>query len=226
VAAAGCTQNKSDTVFLLFNENEPGGQPYPVRMLVTQKFLRIEDGDGKSGFILFDRTGRKIYSVNNETRSTLVLEGRPVKLAAPKQFEHRAERDDEKLPDVAGKSVTHYRLTTNGELCFDVYAADGLLPQAVAALREYHETLAAEQAVLQASVPAEFQSVCDLADYVFLPARYLAQGFPVRQVNRAGVTRQLTDYKIGVPVEAKLFELPPDYRQIAPAEMRGKNNKK
>ena len=107
---------------------------------------------------------------------------------------------------VDGKTVTHYRLITNGEHCFDVYAAAGLLPQSVAALREYHEVLAGEQAAMQATVPAGMQSACELADYVFLPARYLAHGFPVRQVSRAGVTRQLMDFKTAVPVEPKLFE--------------------
>jgi len=222
LVSLGCTRKESDTVFLVFNETEPNGLPYPVRMLVTDQFLRIEDGDGKSGYILFDRAARKIYSVNNEARVTLVLEARPIQLAAPKKFEHRDVRDAEKYPDVAGKTVVHHRLMTNGENCFEVYAAADLLPQAVAALREYHETLASEQAVLQDSVPAEFQSVCDLADYVFLPARHLAYGFPVRQVNRAGVIRQLTDFKTGVPIEAKLLELPKDYEQVAPAELRGK----
>jgi hypothetical protein len=90
----------------------------------------------------------------------------------------------------------------------------------VAALREYHETLAGEQAAMQANMPAGMQSVCDLADQVFVPARYLEQGFPVRQVNRAGVTRQLAGYKYDVPVEKGIFDVPKDYKQMSPAELR------
>jgi hypothetical protein len=121
---------------------------------------------------------------------------------------------------VDGKAVTHYRLVTNGQRCFEVYAADGLLPEAVAALREYHATLAGEQAVMQAQVPAGLQSDCDLADQVFLPARHLEHGFPVRQVNRAGVTRQLVDYKRDVPLQPGIFDIPKDYKQITPAGVR------
>jgi hypothetical protein len=42
----------------------------------------------------------------------------------------------------------------------------------------------------------------------------------VRQVNFAGVTRQLISYKLAVPVEKGIFEVPKDYRQISPAGMR------
>jgi len=219
---AACTSPVPDTALLTFSETEPGGSPYPVRMLVTSQYLRIEDGDGRSGYILFDRQARTIYSVNHEARNTLVLKSRPVTLKVPDQFELKTQRDPEVLPPVDGKAVVHYRLTTNGKTCSEVYAAEGLLPQAVAALREYHETLAGEQAQLQANIPASFQSDCDLADYVFHPARYLDQGFPVRTINHGGVVRQLTDYKQGVPVEVKLFELPNGYEQITPMAMRNK----
>jgi len=216
---AACTDKPSPTIFLSFTESSPDGE-YPVRMLVSEKFLRIEDGDTQDGFIVFDRAARTIYSVSHAGKSTLVLHARPVTLSAPKQFEHQAEREKESLPPVDGKTVTHYRLLTNHERCFDVYAADGLLPEAVAALREYHETLAGEQAAMQTNMPIGIQSACDLADQVFVPARYLAHGFPVRQVNRAGVTRQLVSYKRDVPVEKGIFDLPKDYKQITPAELR------
>jgi len=216
---AACTDKPSPTIFLSFTESSPDGE-YPVRMLVSEKFLRIEDGDTQDGFIVFDRAARTIYSVSHTGKSTLVLHTRPVTLSAPKQFEHKVERENETLPPVDGKTVTHYRLLTNRERCFDVYAAEGLLPEAVTALREYHETLAGEQAVMQANTPAGMQSACDLADQVLLPTRYLAQGFPVRQVNRAGVTRQLVSYKRDVPVEKGIFDLPKDYKQITPGELR------
>jgi len=214
-----CTDKPSPTIFLSFTESSPDGE-YPVRMLVSEKFLRIEDGDTHDGFIVFDRAARTIYSVSHTGKSTLVLHARPVTLSAPKQFEHKVERDKETLPSVDGMTVTHYRLLTNRERCFDVYAAEGLLPEVVTALREYHETLAGEQAAMQANMPIGLQSVCDLADQVFVPARYLEHGFPVRQVNRTGVTRQLVGYQRDVPVEKGIFDVPKDYKQMSPAELR------
>lgn len=222
VLMLGCTEKPRGAIFLSFTESSPDAAPYPVRMLVNDQFLRIEDGDLRDGFILFDRAAKTVYSVSHTDKTTLVLRSQAVKLDAPKTFLHKVEREAEKLPDVGGKTVSHRRLFTNGELCFDVYAADGLLPEAVEALREYHRALAGEQAVMQASVPSGFQSACDLAEFVFLPARHLEFGFPVRQVNRAGVTRQLVDFKVGVPVEKGLFDIPADYKQITPSEVRNK----
>lgn len=219
---SACTDKPSGATFLSFSESGPDGDAYPVRMLVSAGFLRIEDGDARDGFIVFDRAQNTVYSVGHTDKTVLVLHARKVQLDVPKAFVHNVERDGEKLPNVGGRAVTHHRLLTNGERCFDVYAADGLLPEALAALREYHRALAGEQAAMQAQVPAGFQSACDLADYVFLPARHLEFGFPVRQINRAGVLRQLLDFKTGVPVEQGLFDVPADYKQITPAEVRKK----
>ena len=217
-----CTEKPTGATFLSFSESGPDGDVYPVRMLVNEHYLRIEDGDVRDGFIVFDRAKRIVYSVSHTDKSTLVLHAEPVKLNPPKTFSHQVERDGEKLPDVGGRAVMHYRLLTNRERCFEVYAADGLLPEALAALREYHRALAGEQSAMQALVPAGFQSACDLAEYVFLPARHLEFGFPVRQISRAGVMRQLVDFKIGVPVEKGLFDVPVEYKQITPAEVRQK----
>jgi hypothetical protein len=220
LALSACADKGPTAVFLSFTESGPEGE-YPVRMLVTDKFLRIEDGNEQDGYIVLDRVARTIYSVNHASRTTLVIAAQPVKLNPPRKFDHRVERLADSLPPVDGRAVAHYRLLTNGERCFEVFSADGLLPEALAALREYHQVLAGEQATMQEKVPAGFQSACDLADQVFLPARYLEHGFPVRQVNRAGVTRQLVNYKIGVTVEPRLFELPKDYKQITTSSVRG-----
>lgn len=219
-ALAACSEQPPTATFLSFTESGPDGDAYPVRMLLNDKYLRIEDGDGQDGYVLFDRAARTVYSVNRSDKATLVVRAQPVKLAPPAKFEQAVERDPEKLPDVDGKPVVHYRLLTNRERCFDVYAAEGLLPEAVAALREYQQALAGEQAVIQARTPAGMQSVCDAADLIFLPGRYLEHGFPVRQVTHAGVTRQLVDFKRHVPVKAGMFDLPRDYRQITPADVK------
>ncbi|MCK7580208.1 MAG: hypothetical protein MZV65_34170 [Chromatiales bacterium] len=163
---------------------------------------------------------RRCTASSRSDRTVLAVRSAPVALTPPRRFQNTVARAPDTLPAVDGKIVTHYRLLTNGERCADIYAADGLLPEAVAALREYHQALAAVQGEGQARMPAALQSACDLADFVFLPTRHLEFGFPVRQVNRAGVTRQLVDYRTGVPVEATRFEVPKDYRQITPSQIR------
>jgi hypothetical protein len=220
LALAACSEHRPTATFLSFTESGPDGDAYPVRMLVSGKFLRIEDGDGQDGYVLFDRAARVVYSVNRADKTTLVVRARPVKLSPPAKFEQAVERDPKEFPAVDGKPVVHYRLLTNRERCFDVYAAEGLLPEAVTALREYQQALAGEQAVIQGRTPASMQSVCDLADLIFLPGRNLDQGFPVRQVNHAGVTRQLVDFKRDIPAKAGMFELPGDYKRITTSDVK------
>ena len=217
---AGCNDSGPDNIYLSFMESGPDGDN-PVRMLITERYLRIEDGDGQDGFILFDRARRTVYSVSHAARSTLVVQARPVTLAMPVPFTHRRETGKDTPPAIGGKVVTHYRFFTNDQLCFEVYAAEGFLPGATRALNEYQEVLAGEQGAMQARMPAAMQQACDLADQVFLPGRALAQGFPVRQVKAGGVTRQLTDFKLNVPLEPRLFELPPDYKTFTASGMRG-----
>jgi hypothetical protein len=219
LAVLGCTELHAQNIFLSFNEAGPDGDS-PVRMLITDRYLRIEDSDAQDGFILFDRRQRTIYSVSHDARQTLVIESQSVKVAGPQSLNHRRDKGKDTPPAVGGKPVTHYRYFTNNEMCFEVYAAEGLLPEAVRALREYHEVLAGEQAAVQARMPVALQQACDLADHVYLPTRYLESGFPVRWVRANGVTRQLTGYKTGVPIESKLFEVPKDYKQFTTASRR------
>ena len=96
---SACTEKPSGATFLSFSEAGPDGDAYPVRMLVNERFLRIEDGDARDGFIVFDRTSKTIFSVSHPDKTTLVLRSQAVKLDVPKKFVARvlALRRDEPL---------------------------------------------------------------------------------------------------------------------------------
>jgi len=198
---------------LEFNEQERGGEPHVSRMLVTDQYLRIDDGQGSDGYILLDRPARTIYSVSHLDKTVLVITHRKIELVPPAVFEHVVERDSEPYPPVAGMPVRRYTLSTNKQVCFEVFAADGLLPGAVTALREYQEILAGEQAFSTARRPKEFRNDCALADDVFVPARYLGFGFPVKQTNYTGKARDLIDFRTDMAIEGKLFVVPAGYRR-------------
>jgi hypothetical protein len=212
----------ADTV-LHFSEQDRGGTPYATRMRVSKDYLRMDDvrpqEGGDAGFVLLDRKARTVYSVSPGDKTILVIKPLPITLPRPETFVLSVERDDESLPQVAGKTVVHYRLLTGRETCTEVYAAAGLLPHVVTALREYHEILAGEQAQSEMHILKAERSPCDLADFVFAPARYLDHGFPVRQVSHNGHARQLVDYKIDAVLEAGWYTLPQDYRRYSIADM-------
>ena len=200
---------------LEFSEYDHGAAPEITRMWVTDSYLRIDGGQGEDGFILLDRATRTIYSVAHADKSVLVIASRKIDLTPPKRFEHTVDRDHGIYPAVAGRTVRRYVLYTNRQRCQEVFAADGLLPEALTALRDYQEVLAGEQAFTAARRPKEFQTDCALADDVFVPARQLAFGFPVKRIDSTGRARDLTDYRTGVDVEPGLFQLPAGYRHYS-----------
>lgn len=212
---------------LYFVEQEEGSEAGRTRMLITREYLRIDDGVDAGDFLLFRRADKTIYSVNTADGIVLVIAHQKVGPAAA-LLTHKVQRQDqEAIPDVAGRKVAHYRLLTNGQLCYDLYAVEGLLPDAVAALVEYRESLAGEQAAALAFTPKDMQSPCDLANNVYLPARHLAHGFPVRLTETTWNpvrtrTTELLDYKTGLAIDPALFAVPESYRRLTIQELRAR----
>jgi hypothetical protein len=221
--AAGAARAERATV-LQYEEQEAGTERYATRMLFTQRYLRIDDGEGADSddYLLFDRDTGTIYNVTAREKSILVIARAPAPARAPLALEHQVVEQSDRAPDVGGKAVRHYRLLTNGRTCYDLYAADGLLPQVMALWREYREALGAEQARTLAWTPALLQTPCALANSVYAPARHLAHGLPVRYADADGRVGELTDYRSDVTVDAKLFELPAGYTRIAIDALRGR----
>lgn len=206
---------------LLFDEQQQGAKTvHRARMIVAPRYLRIDDGNDDGDFLLFDRANKTVYATNSFDRRILVIKARPVDMLPPQVFTHRTERDDAKYPNVDGRRVKHYRLFTNDQKCYDVFATQGLLSDARQALREYRLTLAGEQAANAKYTPNEMQSVCDLANNIFIPARHLEYGFPIRQQDMTGAIRQLVDYQTDYEVDANLFRLPKGYTRYTMDDMR------
>ena len=217
-----CTEPSTPAAVLYFVEHEPGGEPYRTRMIVTAGFLRMDDGRDSRDFLLFDRADGSIYNVSSADKQVLVIRPRPVELKPPAKFTHRVMTDTAAFPAIEGRKVTHYELLTNEMRCYDLYAADGLLPGALVALREYRLILAGQQALTAAATPPEMQSACDLANNVFLPVRHLEYGFPVRLVDMTGRSMELVDYKTDFRVTADMLRLPAEYRRLTLEELRTK----
>jgi hypothetical protein len=222
---AGVSASASSSVqvgtALYFEEQERGGEPAPTRMLVTPDFLRIDYGQDNDDFILYDRKRPTIYSINHADKTTLVISPKRVTAKPPKSLRHEVKQDRAPLPAVGGKVVVHYELFTNDRRCYDLFAADGLLPEALPALREYAQTMAGEQGATLAFTPKEMQDTCDIANHVFVPTRHLAHGFPVRSEDFAGKTRQLVNYEQGKTFSPSLFVVPEGYRRYRMQDMRG-----
>jgi hypothetical protein len=221
-ALVSCSNPTTPAAVLYFVEQEPGVEPYRTRMIVTAGFLRMDEGQDSQDFLLFDRADGSIYSVSSAEKQVLVIRPRPVELKPPAKFTHRVVTDPAAFPAIEGRKVTHYELLTNDMRCYDLYAADGLLPGVVVALREYRLILAGQQALTAALTPPEMQSPCDLANNVFLPVRHLEHGFPVRLADMTGRTTELVDYKTDFRATSDMLRLPAEYKRLTLEELRGK----
>jgi hypothetical protein len=222
LAAGGCAHGVGPNgTVIYFQERQGGGEAWSTRMLLTPAYLRIDDGKDDADFVLLDRRARAIYNVNHGDKTVLVVRARPVAATPPQPFVAETKRDDETYPAIGGRRVLHYELFSNHARCYDVYAAPGLLPDAVEALREFAQTLAGEQASTLAYTPKEMQAACMLANNVFLPTRHLEFGFPVRQEDMAGNERQLVNYDENRILSPTLFQLPADFRRYSLSDLRG-----
>lgn len=232
LALVACTQppappTRERAIALYLTENDGEGGATPIRMLVTPKFLRIDGGADNNDFLLYDRAARTTYNVSPTDRLVLVIPPRALP-SMPANYKHRVKRETAALPEIAGRSVIRYQILTNGRLCYDLYAADGLLPEAVAALREYREALAGEQGAAIGFMPPKARAPCDLANHVYAPARHLLYGFPVRLVEvdprdpkRKRIT-ELTDFRTDFDVATELFKLPESFRRMTLKELQSR----
>ncbi|MFV1996480.1 MAG: hypothetical protein ACC641_00580 [Acidiferrobacterales bacterium] len=219
-SAAGSVGDNATVVH--YQDKEAGTDEYHTRMIITSEYIRFDDGEGSTDFILFDRKKRIIYSTSSMDKHTLVIKWRKTSLKMPDSLKNRVEKLKDSVPPIGNKPVTHYRLYTNEKQCYDLFAAKGLLPGAVKAMVEFQETLAVEQADFNDYVPLQTASDCDRVNNIFDPARYLKFGFPVRANDYLGRSRQLVNYKSGEKVDKKLFVLPKGYKQYSTKDMRSR----
>lgn len=217
-----CSEPVTPAAVLYFVEHEPGAEPFRTRMVVTAGFLRMDGGPDDADFLLFDRADGTIYSVSGAEKQILIIRPRPMDAKPPADFRHQVVRDNAAFPAVGGHKVSHYELMTNGQRCYDLYAAEGLLPEALLALRQYREVLAGQQAKTLPLAPSGTLSACDMANNIFLPARHLEHGFPVRLTDMTGKTIELVDYNAEFRATAAMLRLPGDYRRLTIEALRGK----
>lgn len=214
-AMLACSTLTTPATVLYFVEHEPGADPNRTRMIVTAGFLRMDGGADDVNFLLFDRADGTIYSVTGGERQILVIPPRPMDAIPPASLRNEVVADSAIFPAVGSYKVRHFELRTNGKRCYELYAASGLMPEVVAALRQYHTVLAGQQAKTLPFTPAEMQTPCGMANNIFSPARHLEHGFPVRLVDMTGRTIELVDYNTEFRATAAMLRLPSDYQRLS-----------
>lgn len=199
---------------LLWQEQEAGVAPYQSRMLVTDHYLRSDDGRDDADFMLFDRKSQRIYSVAHAQHSILVIDaGRVPASAGPRPSVEVLLQPDPEAPKIGGRTVSHFQLYTGRQECLQATIVPGLLPEAVAAMREMQTVLAGRQYRDMDKTPEEYRTACFLVNYVYDIDRHLQAGMPIRELREDGRQRVLLDYRTGETVSPDLFRLPQGYTE-------------
>ncbi len=208
-------------VIVEFQDHEPGLDPYRTRMIVTSRYMRIDEGTITPDFVLFDRHARVIYSTSSMDQRTLVVRADDKKYPLPPHLVTQVVVGKETLPKVSDHTVIHRTLRVNGKTCYDFYSAAGLLPQVVQALKEFQWVLASEHGDALKHTITGATTECDQVNNVYRPTTFLDYGFPVRATNSEDRTRQLVDYRTVRKVDPAWFVLPKGYTEFTARSMRG-----
>ncbi len=209
--AAGDSTTVSTAVYRV---SEPSGMAYLVRMLASPGFLRLDAGDDDGDFTLMDRKKRLIFHVAHERRNVLVIPFRSSDKPALGPFLISNTRISQQgAPKVGGRLPIHSTIMVDGRHCRDVIAVPGLLPDLVAAMREFRIALATEHARVLRITPADVRETCDTALNVAHPTEQLVGGLPMLIWDGAGKRHDLQNYVESQSVSPKLFVLPGAYSQ-------------
>ena len=212
-------ENTTQVSMLSYEEQEAGTGLYPLRVLVSPGFLRLDDGYAESDFVLLDRHEKTIFSVSHEDHSIMVIENSPNNAALPADINLTVIRTpDNEAPTIAGNQPEHLQYLANGETCFQSVTVSGVLETAVAAMAEYAELLADRQLNNMQAVPLNMQTPCFLSRYAYAPAWHLQYGLPLQEWDSSGYTKSLVNFSDDGAMPLTLFELPDGYDRFSPGQ--------
>lgn len=204
LALASVGAQAADMIELRYQDQDPGDAPYLTRVLITDRYLRLDDGNDNADFVLLERKSSTLTNVLHGENSMTRLPKRKL----PKAHAPRHKFEEKVMPVRAG--TTRVQIFSEGKLCSETVAAKNLLPEASKALAEFKSALAYTQWQTYQNTPADVRQHCDLVNHVWNAGRVLAYGLPLEERDDTGRTRQLMDSG-RKPLNAELFKLPKHY---------------
>ncbi|MBT8120201.1 MAG: hypothetical protein KJN89_10835 [Gammaproteobacteria bacterium] len=223
LAAKPNTENSKQTLEvyqLSYIEREPGTDEYEVTMLVSDRYIRIDEAGEESGYIIYDDKDKVIYSVAHHDKSILVIKEKafseddsPVKA----QVEYLELAD---APNVSGKAIYNYRVfvkkdkRTEEETCTEIQLVEGLLPEVRGILQNYQKVVSGQQVNMVDNKISEFQDACFYADQVYNNGAYYEKGLPIQEWHSNDRSRILITYD-KISIDPAKFKYPESYRQFS-----------
>lgn len=212
----------SQNLMLMFGDQEPEVDPYQTRLIITPDFMRFDDGEGATDFLLFDRSKKAIYSVVQSNKSVTVITSDPREVKSPIELKlsNKTIDDMKDAPSMEGVKPVHHVYLSGEQVCFEVLSVPGFLPAYNRAMMEFNSVLANDAKLTLNSMPADMHNGCSLAKSVFAPNRHLQKGFPIQLWGPDGTQSVLLDFKRDYEADKTLFEIPASYSQLNIQELR------
>lgn len=207
--------------YIVYMDEEKGVEPFQTRIIITPKHLRMDDGEGSEDYLLFDRASRTIHSINTQNRTDMLVREKQIELQPPFALVYSVKDlgNMKDAPTINEHVPRHFQYLTNDTVCLDVVSLPELMPDAVAALREFHEVLASDSASTFSNLPADMHVPCVMSLSTFAPTQHLQNGFPIREWKQ-GYSRMLVDFREDYQADPALFELPADYFTYSVQQLR------
>ncbi len=215
-------KNLQDVYQLTYVEREPGTDEYEVIMLISDRYIRIDESGEENGYILYDDEKKVIYSVAHQDESILVIkqyvfseQDSPVK--ANVEYLQLAD-----APKVSGKNIYNYRVFVNTgkavtdkeETCTEVQLVEALLPDIRKILQNYQKIVSGQQVKMVDNKITEIQTRCFYADQIYNTGGYYGKGLPIQEWHSNERSKILTGYN-KISVDADKFKVPKNYRQFS-----------
>lgn len=204
--------NNIKSLALYYEEVEEGVGAQTMRYLINENFIRIDNGDSKADFILFDVNKKTIFSINHEDQTILKINNYPWKQP---EFDFKTSVNEtlmSKAPKVFNKPVYNYQVKAKEQVCTQVFMIKETYPQAMQVMYAYQQILSGQQVVTLKNTPKEMHTPCFLVDQVYHAGEYYKSGLPVQITYSRGYAKLLKDFK-EQEVDAELFKLPESYSE-------------
>lgn len=217
---AACDGSTTTALQIIINEDMGEGELGISRTLITDDYMRLDDGTEESeSFLLLDRKNNVIYSVYPAEHSIvkIVMSESQVESPIPLNWEFNiSENHDFEQKTFLDKPVKRYIVTSGDKLCFESYYIEGFLPEASAAELQFLKIVASDHKRVLPQVPADQVDACDLIVNVYHPGSHLEYGYPIGVSNGLSYRRVIQSYDEKASVKKSLFELPKDYEILTP----------
>ncbi len=222
------TKDDQEVYQLSYIEREHGTDAYEITMLVSDRFIRIDEVGEDSGFIIYDDKKKIIYSVGHQDKSILVIH----------QYEFSVDKSPAKAnveylqladaPTVSDKNIYNYRVYVNTgagvvdkeETCTEIQLVEDILPDVRRILQNYQKVVSGQQVKMVDNKITEMQTSCFYVDQIYNTGAYYEKGLPIQEWHSNEHSKMLKTY-LKISVDSRKFKIPEGYRQFSIGDAPG-----